>query len=68
MAEEESTATVRCPNCGQMVSDIELQTCPMCRSVFCQQCAAVGYGRVFCGIRCRDMFFFGDGDEPETEF
>jgi len=68
MADEERTLNTTCPSCEERVSDIQLHTCQMCRSLFCQQCGVMGYGRDFCGIRCRDMFFFGDGDEVEEDF
>jgi hypothetical protein len=68
MAEEDGAANVSCPNCEQRVHEVQLRTCQMCRSLFCQQCAVVGYGREFCGSRCRDMFFFGDGDDSKEDF
>ena len=46
----------------------ELRTCQICRSLFCQHCEIYGYGRNFCGDRCRDMFFFGDGEDSEKDF
>ena len=44
-----------------------MQTCMMCRTLFCRYCAARGYGRDFCSDRCRAMFFFGDGDEEPAK-
>ena len=40
----------------------------ICRSLFCSDCAVVGYGRMFCSDVCRGFFFFGDGDETEEDF
>jgi hypothetical protein len=68
MADEDSAANVRCPACGQFVHETQLRACQMCRNLFCQHCAEFGYGREFCGTRCRDMFFFGDGEESAEDF
>ena len=46
----------------------ELRLCQMCRSLFCQHCEVYGYGRFFCGVRCRDTFFFGDGEDLQEDF
>jgi hypothetical protein len=35
----------------------------MCRIVVCQLCEVMGYGRAFCSIQCRDIFFFGEAEE-----
>lgn len=40
-----------------------LRECAICRTLFCPSCAIRGYGREFCSARCRDYFFFGDGEE-----
>jgi hypothetical protein len=50
------------------VVESELRACQMCRSLFCRHCEVYGYGRFFCGERCRDMFFFGDGEDSEKDF
>jgi hypothetical protein len=68
MADDDSTAKGRCPNCGQAVPEAELRVCQMCRSLFCQHCEVYGYGRFFCGERCRDTFFFGDGEDSREDF
>ncbi len=68
MVDDKGTLNATCPSCEKRVSDIELHTCPMCRSLFCQHCGVMGYGREFCGVPCRDMFFFGDGDETEEDY
>lgn len=68
MADDDSTAKGRCPTCGQAAPESELRSCQMCRSLFCQHCETYGYGRFFCGERCRDMFFFGDGEDSEKDF
>jgi len=47
---------------------LELQPCMICRSLFCQYCAVIGYGRAFCSHVCRGFFFFGDGEETEEDF
>jgi hypothetical protein len=57
----------RCPNCGEIAKGYQLQTCMICRSLFCRYCAVRGYGRDFCSDNCRAMFFFGDGDEEPVE-
>jgi ribosomal protein S14 len=58
----------RCSRCGEPVADLKLQTCMICRSLFCRNCAVEGYGRSFCSDVCRGFFFHGDGDETEEDF
>jgi len=52
-----------CPNCGEPAEEDTLRECVICRTLFCPACAVRGYGREFCSTRCRDFFFFGDGEE-----
>jgi hypothetical protein len=68
VAEKEPVVNKYCPRCGEPVNEPRLHVCQMCRKVFCPSCAVTGYGREFCGVHCRDMFFFGDGDESEKDF
>ena len=68
MALQREPVARRCPSCGQILGATELQTCMICRSLFCLHCAVTGYGRDFCSENCKAMFFFGDGDEePERD-
>jgi hypothetical protein len=68
VATEEVIANVQCPNCERDVMDVMLQPCPICRTLFCHLCTVRGYGRSFCCTRCRDLFFFGDGEEKAEDF
>lgn len=63
MAEMESW----CPLCGEAVSEVSLHVCAICRRLTCQRCAVRDFGRTFCSQHCRDLFFFGDDEEPEDE-
>jgi len=54
-----------CPNCGRSVDEADLEQCVICRKHFCPYCGETGFGRRFCSLRCRDFFFFGEGDEAE---
>ena len=56
-----------CPVCRETVPEGALQECIICRSLFCQRCAVAAYGHVFCSTRCKDYFFYGDGEEFEEE-
>jgi len=40
-----------------------LQSCMICRRLFCQSCAVDDYGRQFCSAHCRDLFFYGDDED-----
>jgi len=62
MTEVERGVDTWCPACQRAVEEDALTTCLICRSLFCPGCAVPGYGREFCSTRCRDYFFFGDGD------
>jgi hypothetical protein len=68
MAQDSKDKGTRCSRCGRQVSDIELQACRICRSLFCHHCAVTGYGRDFCSEVCRGFFFYGDGDEREEDY
>ena len=68
MAAKKPKEVERCPLCGQPVAEGDLQACIICRSLFCQECAVLDYGRQFCTLRCRGFFFYGDGDETEKDF
>jgi hypothetical protein len=68
MAQTETRDRGRCSRCGQSTSEVELQTCMICRSLFCHHCAVEGYGREFCSAVCRGFFFHGDGDEGKEDF
>jgi hypothetical protein len=68
MAKTDRKRDQRCSRCDQSFEDLELQVCMICRSLFCQYCAVIGYGRAFCSHVCRGFFFFGDGDETEEDF
>jgi hypothetical protein len=63
MSNENVAAGNRCPNCEMPVRVGVLLSCMICRSQFCERCSVRGYGRDFCSVTCRDMFFFGDGDD-----
>ena len=67
MAPQRKVTQDVCPNCGRALGAMRLQSCMICRSLFCLQCAVTGYGRDFCSDNCRAMFFFGDGDEEPAE-
>jgi len=65
MVDENTTAAEGCPNCNVPVEGGALQSCMICRTLFCQRCAVRGYGREFCSDTCRAMFFFGDADDMD---
>lgn len=64
---QDKAAHDECPACGTRVPVGVLQTCMICRSLFCRRCAVPGYGRSFCSPVCRDYFFHGDGDDDVGE-
>ena len=69
MAKKKQEKAESCPQCHQPLEEGgELQACLICRSLFCQSCAVLDYGRQFCSMRCRGFFFYGDGDETEKDF
>jgi len=57
----------KCPVCGLDVPESRLQKCANCGTESCEYCAKHEFGRAFCGSRCRDFFFWGDGEHDETE-
>ena len=68
MAQTEKKGDLQCSRCDETFGDYELQTCMICRSLFCRRCTVSGYGRGFCSDVCRGFFFFGDGEETEEDF
>jgi hypothetical protein len=68
MAKKKPKGDYQCSRCDQSFEDLELQACMICRSLFCQYCAVIGYGRAFCSHVCRGFFFYGDGDETAEDF
>ena len=68
MNQETTDSDRRCAICGEKTVDFELQTCSICRSLFCRKCAVDDYGRSFCSKLCRGFFFHGDGDEVKEDF
>jgi len=69
MAVEEPEEELKpCPLCGVSVPARRLHTCAICKAVHCEFCAKVDFGRTFCSARCRDFFFWGDGEEEEKDF
>ena len=54
-----------CPVCRSPVFEEALKVCVICRRLFCHRCAVQGYGREFCSTRCRDFFFYGEGEDGE---
>ena len=67
MVETEPEELAGCGVCGDAVEDVSLQACAICRRLCCPRCAVAGYGRVFCSVSCRDVFFFGDDDLEDEE-
>lgn len=59
---------VPCPLCGLEVPESELETCVVCKAQYCQYCAKLDFGRTFCSTRCREFFFWGDGEQDEKDF
>ena len=59
---------VVCPLCGLEMPESQLQPCSICRSLCCQYCALLDYGRTFCSSRCRGFFMWGDGEPDEKDF
>ena len=68
MVEKEAPPRGTCPACDRPIYEYELQQCLICRSLFCHRCAVPGFGRYFWSSRCRDVFFYGDGEEDEKDF
>jgi hypothetical protein len=67
MREVVPDADTWCPACERTVPEDSLLLCVICRGRFCPNCAVDGFGRQFCSTACRDLFFYGDGDEAEAE-
>ena len=59
---------VKCPLCGLQVPESQLETCSICSQLHCEYCSKLDFGRVFCGVRCRGFFFWGDGDQDEKDY
>jgi hypothetical protein len=67
MVETEPEEIAACGVCGVAVSDASLQACAICRRLCCQRCVVAGYGRIFCSVSCRDVFFFGGDDLEDVD-
>ena len=57
-----------CPQCGLQTPESGLQSCAICGNLTCDYCAKVDFGRPFCSARCRDFFFWGDGEQDEKDY
>jgi hypothetical protein len=56
-----------CVGCGDSEENARLETCGMCRRLFCPDCAhRAGFGRKFCSPECGHAYYFaGDFDDDE---
>ena len=66
MEQKEPESRTTCPSCGKPCRSDALQTCLICRSLFCRQCSVYGYGRDFCSRSCAELFFHGDEDDYDA--
>ena len=54
---------VTCRKDDQVEEFLQLNKCPICFKVACDECVVRNFGRLFCSKRCSQQFFFGDDDE-----
>jgi hypothetical protein len=58
-----------CSKCGADGETTRLETCPICRRLYCPDCAhRAGHGRRFCSPECaRAYYFAGEPDDDDTD-
>ena len=56
-----------CQQCGIRVPESEMKACAICGNRLCGYCAKLDFGRFFCSSRCRNFFFWGDGEHDEKD-
>jgi hypothetical protein len=56
-----------CVRCGNPEEDVLLDRCVACGKYFCADCAYRATGRRFCSAECARAFFYGEGDDYESD-
>jgi len=57
----------QCIRCGVAEGAALLDRCVACGKYFCADCAYRATGRRFCSHECARAFFYGDGDDDESD-
>ena len=57
----------KCIHCDATDEELPLQQCPICFKRFCDEHQFLMSGRVFCGSKCAEYFFFADPEEEAEE-
>lgn len=67
--EREATkaAEILCGKCDRMCEPIEVQTCSICKTLFCNFCSYRIGSANYCSRACGDAFFFGGVEEDDPE-
>jgi hypothetical protein len=57
-----------CKGCGVTGDSVRLESCTMCRSFFCSDCAhRAGFGRRYCSSECTRAYYFAGQPEDEDD-
>ena len=57
-----------CKGCGVTEEKIRLESCAMCHSLFCADCAQrAGFGRRYCSTECTRAYYFAGEVEDDDE-
>ncbi|HEV7484831.1 MAG TPA: hypothetical protein VGQ65_04060 [Thermoanaerobaculia bacterium] len=57
----------QCIRCGVAEEAALLERCVACGKYFCADCAYRATGRRFDSAECARAFFYGDGDDDESD-
>ncbi len=61
------TTDLICCRCERLCDPIDVETCPVCKQLFCTFCTYRIGSRSYCSRACGDSFFFGGGDEEDGD-
>jgi hypothetical protein len=57
----------RCIRCSDPEESTRLERCAVCGKFYCADCAYRATGRRFCSAECARAFFYGEGDDDESD-
>ncbi|MEA2236085.1 MAG: hypothetical protein QOC81_809 [Thermoanaerobaculia bacterium] len=57
----------RCIRCSDPEESTRLERCVVCGKFYCADCAYRATGRRFCSAECARAFFYGEGDDDESD-
>ena len=56
-----------CGTCGRDCDTLEIENCPVCRKIFCNQCVYRLGSHRYCGRTCAQAYYYLSDEEEEPE-